>query len=116
MTLSDRPERRLGRIEVGLNGSDPHLGAMFVIFARLYADENMPASEQIPSGQGCSRPAIWIVAVWTLVATAFDVLFAAAFVLVTAKRRARAHPPDSKPERSRYRGEVGDGQESPGRE
>ena len=54
MNLNYRQQHQLRRIEVGLRRADPHLGAMFGVFGRLYPYQRMPAWEQqprMPSGQ-----------------------------------------------------------------
>lgn len=54
MSLNYRQQRQIRRMEVGLRRSDPHLGAMFGMFGRLYPAEDMPAWEQeprVPSSQ-----------------------------------------------------------------
>jgi len=43
MSLSDLQQHQLHCIEAGLRRPDPHLGAMFAVFGRLYAGEGMPA-------------------------------------------------------------------------
>jgi Protein of unknown function (DUF3040) len=113
MSLSDLQQHQLHCIEAGLRRSDPHLGAMFAVFGRLYAGEGMPAGEQLPSGPGRPEPASWIAAVLTAVAAVLKVLLAAASAAVTATWRTRAAPPGPDPGRSRPGGEAGDQQDPP---
>ena len=62
MNLNYRQQHQLRRIEAGLRRADPHLGAMFGVFGRLYPHQDMPAWEQqprVPSSQAphpASRP------------------------------------------------------------
>jgi hypothetical protein len=69
MTLSYRQQRQLRLIEATVRRSDPHLGAMFGIFGRLYPGQHLPGEERLPdglSGQGrLRRAAAWTVAVLT---------------------------------------------------
>ena len=71
MSLSYRQENQLRRVAADLRRSDPHLGTMFSIFGKLYPDQDIPASEQVPpvpaSQDLLHRAAAWIVA--ALIAT-----------------------------------------------
>jgi hypothetical protein len=104
MSLSYGQQRKLRRIEAGLRRSDPHLGGMHGMFARLYAGQNMPASEQATSGPGRSRLPAWLTAVPAVITT----LLAA---VCAAGRRAR--PPASGPEHTRHGREGGDQRDPP---
>jgi hypothetical protein len=46
MSLNNRQRRQLRRIGTSLGRSDPHLGAMFSIFGRLYPEQDLPDWEQ----------------------------------------------------------------------
>jgi hypothetical protein len=48
MTTWARRRRTLKAIEKELSASEPHLKAMFTIFARLNQDENPVRAEQLP--------------------------------------------------------------------
>jgi hypothetical protein len=64
MSLSYRQENQLRRVEADLRRSDPHLGAMFWMFGKLYPDQDMPASERVTTSQDrLHRAAAWIVAI-----------------------------------------------------
>jgi hypothetical protein len=59
MSVPYRQRRVLRRIDHSLRRSDPDLEAMLLIFARLNADEEMPAREQLPSAEAGSWPMVW---------------------------------------------------------
>jgi hypothetical protein len=92
MRLSYRQQRQLRLIDATVRRSDPHLGAMFGIFGRLYPGQDLPDAEQLPygrSGHGrLRRAAAWIVAVLTTVAVAISVLLGKVVTMATAGRRA----------------------------
>jgi hypothetical protein len=103
MSLNYSQLVQLRRIEVGLRRSDPHLGAMFGIFGRLYPDRDLPTWEQpqLPSGQGrIRRAAAWIAAVLTSVATAIGAR------LSWAVSVAAARWPNRRPTRRQRRAEA----------
>jgi hypothetical protein len=50
MGLPVRERRRLDRIECALRGSDPKLAALYAVFARLTAAEEIPRFEQLRHG------------------------------------------------------------------
>ena len=52
MSLNNRQRRELRRIGASLGRSDPHLGAMFSIFGRLYPEPDLPGWEQEPAEPG----------------------------------------------------------------
>jgi Protein of unknown function (DUF3040) len=52
MSLSAREHRTLDSIENELAGSDPNLAALLATFTRLTSGEEMPAREEIRSGEG----------------------------------------------------------------
>jgi len=54
MSLCYREQRRLRGVEAGLFRSDSHLAGMLEMFGRLYSSQDMPASEQVPPGQGAT--------------------------------------------------------------
>ncbi|HEV2256137.1 MAG TPA: hypothetical protein VGS06_23560 [Streptosporangiaceae bacterium] len=70
---------------------------MLEMFGRLYSGQDMPASEQVPSGPGCDRRAVTRIAVTFVVAAlAISILFIAA--LTTPARSgapASGHRPPS---------------------
>jgi hypothetical protein len=107
MKLSYRQQRQLRLIEATVCRSDPHLGAMFGIFGRLYPRRDLPDAEQLPYGlfgQGrLPRAAAWIVAVLTTAAVAISVLLGKAVTMATAGRRAPAQTPAVQRERTRPR-------------
>ena len=77
MSLSYSQQRQLRLIGAGLRRSDPHVGAMFGIFGRLYPCQDLPDTEQLPDGalQGrLRRAAAWIVAAFAVMAVAITVL------------------------------------------
>ena len=106
MRLSYRQQRQLRLIEATVLRSDPHLGAMFGIFGRLYPGQDMPDAEQLPdgpSGQGrLPRAVAWIVAVLTTVAVAISVVLGKA-VTMAAGRHAPAQRPAAQREHTRPR-------------
>jgi hypothetical protein len=72
MSLPYRQERLLRRTDHALCQSDPGLASMLSIFARVTADERMPAREQLrPQRTWARRVLLWPVA------AAFLVVFAA---------------------------------------
>ena len=97
MNLNYRQQHQLRRIEAGLRRADPHLGAMFGVFGRLYPHLDMPACEQqprVPSSQGrIPRAVRWIFAAPAAVVTAIGVLISKALIVVvpTAKATRFAH-------------------------
>jgi hypothetical protein len=99
MSLSYRQQRQLRLIGAGLRQSDPHVGAMFGIFGRLYPDQDMPDSEQVAQGR-LRRAAAWIVAAFAAMAVAITVLLGRAVTLAAPRRRARAQAPAAKRERA----------------
>ncbi len=105
MSFNYREQHQLRRIGAGLRRSDPHLGAMFGIFGRLYPDQDLPAWEQhlqVPSSEGrVPRAAAWIAAALTVVAAAIGVLLSKAVTVATPGRHVRAQAPVAKPERTR---------------
>jgi hypothetical protein len=86
MSLSYRQENQLRRVEADLRRSDPHLGAMFSMFGKLYPDQDIPASEQVPpvtaSQDRLRRAAAWIVAALIATAVAIRVLLSAVAVFI----------------------------------
>ena len=81
MSLCYREQRQLRGIEVGLFRSDSHLVGMLETFGRLYSGQDMPAPEQVPSGQGRDRRAVTRIAVAFAAALAISILFSAALIL-----------------------------------
>jgi Protein of unknown function (DUF3040) len=64
MSLNSRQRHQLDRIETDLRRADPHLGAMFGIFGRLYPGQDLPFWEQPapPARPGrLRRAAAWIL-------------------------------------------------------
>jgi hypothetical protein len=94
MSLNRHQKHRLRVIEAGLCGSDPELGAKFVLFGRLHEGEDVPAREQTPESQHRSRPVHWIGAVIT--------------AITAAPRRGRVGTSAAEPERTSDGGETGD--------
>ena len=103
MSLSYRQENQLRRVEADLRRSDPHLGAMFWMFGKLYPDQDMPASEQVPpvpvSQDRLRRAAAWFVATLIATAVAIGVLLSAVAVAIAGShirgtaRQARMYRP-----------------------
>jgi hypothetical protein len=97
MRFSYRQQRQFRLIEAAVRRSDPHLGAMFGIFGRLYPGQDLPGAEQLPNqpaGRGhLRRAAAWLVAALTTVAVAISVLLGKAVTAATARRRAPAPAP-----------------------
>jgi hypothetical protein len=97
MSLCYREQRQLRGIEADLLQSDSHLTAMLYVFDRLYSGQDMPASEQVPSGQDRDRRAVTRIAVaFAVAALALSILFSAA--LTTPARSgapASGHRPPS---------------------
>ena len=102
MSLSYGQQRQLRLIGAGLRRSDPHIGAMFGIFGRLYPDQDMPDWEQVAQGR-LRRAAGWIVAAFAAMAMAITVLLGKAVTLAGPRRRARAQAPAAERERTRPR-------------
>lgn len=107
MRLSYHQQRQLRLVEATVRRSDPHLGAMFAMFGRLYTGENLPGGEQLPDGpcgQGrFRRAAAWIAAVLTTAAVALSVLLGKALTMATAGCRTPAQAPAAQRERIRPR-------------
>ena len=99
MRLSYRQQRQLRLIEASVRRSDPHVGAMFGIFGRLYPDQDMPDCEQVAQGR-LRWAAAWIVAAFAAMAVAITVLLGKAVILAAPRRRARAQAPAAKRERA----------------
>jgi hypothetical protein len=97
MSLCYREQRQLRGIEAGLFRSDSHLAGMLETFGRLYRGQDMPASEQVLSGQGRDQRAVTRIAVaFAVAALALSILFSAA--LTTPSRSgapASGHRPPS---------------------
>ena len=102
MRLSYRQQRQLRLIEASVRRSDPHVGAMFGIFGRLYPDQDMPDSEQVAQGR-LRRAVAWIVGAFAAMAMAITVLLGKAVTLAAPGRRARAQAPAARRERARPR-------------
>ena len=102
MRLSYCQQRQLRLIEASVRRSDPHVGAMFGIFGRLYPDQDMPDWEQVAQGR-LRRAAAWIVAAVAAMAVAITVLLGKAVTLAASQRRARAQAPAAERERTRPR-------------
>jgi hypothetical protein len=82
MSLCYREQRQLRGIEADLLQSDSHLTAMLYVFDRLYSGQDMPASEQVPSGQDRDRRAVTRIAVaFAVAALAISILFSTALTL-----------------------------------
>jgi hypothetical protein len=92
MNLNYRQQHQLRRIEAGLRRADPHLGAMFGIFGRLYPRQDMPAWEQQPRGPSSqnriARAIGWIFAALAAAATAIAVLLSKAVIVVVPTTKA----------------------------
>jgi hypothetical protein len=82
MSLCYRELRQLRGIEADLLRSDSQLTAMLHVFDRLYSGQDMPASEQVPSGKDRDRRAVTRIAVAFAVALAISILFSAALTLL----------------------------------
>jgi hypothetical protein len=97
MSLCYREQRQLRGIEAGLFRSDSHLTAMLYVFGRLYSGQDMPASEQVPSGHGRDRRAVtWIAVAFAVAALALSILFSAALTLpARSGAPASGHRPPS---------------------
>jgi hypothetical protein len=117
MKLSYRQQRQLRLIDAAVRRSDPHVGAMFGIFGRLYTGEDLPGAEQLPdqpAGRGFPRRAAsWMVAMLTGAAVAISVLFGRAVARVTARRHAPAPAAPYEPTRPRTDGPAPDGLNRP---
>jgi hypothetical protein len=107
MRLSYRQQRQFRLIEAALRRSDPHLGAMFGIFGRLYPGQDLPGAEQLPNqpaGRGhLRRAAAWLVAPVITAAVAISVLLGKAVTTATPRRRAPAPAPAATHEPTRPR-------------
>jgi len=94
MRLSYRQQRQLRLIDEAVHRSDPHLGAMFGTFDRLYIDQDLPGVEQLPdqpAGRGrLRRAASRIMGALTTAAVAISVLLGKAISAATAGRRVLA--------------------------
>ena len=94
MSLSYRQQHQLRRIEARVRRSDPHLGAMFGVFGRLYAGEDMPTREeapQVPVSHGrLQQGAAWIMAVLVAMAATISVLLSKGAAVAPGGRRGRA--------------------------
>ncbi|MDQ2814236.1 MAG: hypothetical protein M3Z75_20800 [Actinomycetota bacterium] len=86
MSLPYRQERLLRRTDRALCRSDPDLASMLSIFARVTADEKMPAREQLPPQ--LTWP--WRVLLWPVAGTAFLVVFAVGGGSSAARRAGTA--------------------------
>src|SRR5258705_379157 len=97
MSLCYREQRQLRGIEAGLLQSDSPLTAMLYVFDRLYSGQDMPASEQVPSGQDRDRRAVTRIAVtFAVAALAISILFSAALTLPSRSGApASGHRPPS---------------------
>ena len=102
MRLSYRQQRQLRLIEATVRRSDPHVGAMFGIFGRLYPGQDLPDWEQVAQGR-LRRAAARIVAAFAAMAVAITVLLGQAVTLAAPRRRVRAQAPAAKRERARPR-------------
>ena len=92
MNLNYRQQHQLRRLEAGLRRADPHLGAMFGIFGRLYPHQVMPAWEQprVPSSRDrIPRAVRWTFAAPAAVARAIGVLLSKAVIVVVPTAQAR---------------------------
>src|SRR5258708_31795185 len=97
MSLCYREQRQLRGIEAGLFRSDSHLAGMLETFGRLYRGQDMPASEQVLSGQDRDRRAVTrIAAAFAVAALALSILFSAALTTPALSRApASVHRPPS---------------------
>jgi hypothetical protein len=87
MTLPSRQERILRRADRALSQSDPHLASMLSIFARLAAEERIPAREQLRAPPARA----WRILLWpAAAAAAYLVILAAGGGTSAARRAARA--------------------------
>ena len=86
MTLPSRQERILRRADRALSQSDPHLTSMLSIFARLTADETIPAREQLRAPPARA----WRVLLRPAAMAIFLVTFAAGGAASAARRAATA--------------------------
>ena len=83
MSLCYRELRQLRGIEADLLRSDSQLTTMLHVFDRLYSGQDMPASEQVPSGKDRDRRAVTRIAVaFAVAALAISILFSAALTLL----------------------------------
>jgi hypothetical protein len=78
MSLTYAERHQLHRIETRLLRSDPHLGAMLVVFTRLCEGQGLPAREQLFIRQGRIRRSA------TLIAKAVAAVFTAVRTLARA--------------------------------
>jgi hypothetical protein len=112
MSLNYRQQHQLYRIESRLLRSDPHLAAMLAVFARLSADQRMPAREQIATRLDRIRQAAALIAKATAVtASAVGFLVSAVLALFTAIIAGRRSAP-SQPTRTQT-GSGADGRPDP---
>ena len=96
MSLCYREQRRLRGIQAGLFRSDSHLAGMLETFGRLYRGQDMPASEQVLSGQGRDRRAVTRIAVaFAVAALALSILFSALTLPARSGAPASGHRPPS---------------------
>ena len=96
MSLCYREQRQLRGIEAGLLQSDSHLTAMLYVFGRLYSGQDMPASEQVPSGQGRDRRAVTRIAVaFAVAALALSIPFSTLTLPSRSGAPASGHRPPS---------------------
>jgi anti-sigma-K factor RskA len=102
MSFSYGQQRQLRLIGASLRRSDPHMGAMFGIFGRLYPDQDMPHWEQVAQSR-LRRAAAWIVAAFAAMAVAITVLIGKAVTMAAPRRRAPAQASSAQRERTRPR-------------
>ena len=96
MSLCYREQRQLRGIEARLLGSDSHLAGKLEVFGRLYRGQDMPASEQVPSGHGRDRRAVTRIAVALAVAAlALSILFSTLTLSPRVGAPASGHRPSS---------------------
>jgi hypothetical protein len=96
MSLCYREQRQLRDIEAGLFRSDSHLAGMLETFGRLYSGQDMPASEQVPSGHSPGRRAVTRIAEAIAVAAlTFSILFSALTLPPHSGAPASGHRPPS---------------------
>ena len=94
MSLCYREQRQLRGVEAGLFRSDSHLAGMLEMFGRLYRGQDMPASEQVPSGHGRDRRAVTrIAAAFAVAALALSILFSALTLPARPGAPASGHRP-----------------------
>jgi hypothetical protein len=97
MSLNHHQQHQLYHIESGLLRSDPQLGAMLAVFAKLSAGQRMPAWEHVATRQDRIRQAAaLILQAIAVTAAAVRLLAGAVLALFTAiimGRRARPAQP-----------------------